>query len=425
MFDVRFRIRGADGRHRWFRTRAVALRDERGAVARWFGTNTDVDDQVRAADALAEADRRKGEFLGILSHELRNPLAPIRNALLLLDRAPAGSAQAARAREVLERQTLHLARLVDDLLDVTRISRGKIELSPERLDVADVVRRTCEDHRPLFEERGVALAVELPSEPAWADADPVRLAQIVGNLLLNAARFTPGGGSATAAVARVGERVAIRVRDTGAGIDPELLPRVFEPFVQAQRGLARTEGGLGLGLALVKGLAEQHGGAVRAASAGRDRGTEVVVELPAAPPPAADRGGAAGAGGARPLVVLVVEDNEDAARTLAEVLEIGGHRVHVALRGREGIALAREVVPDLVLCDIGLPDVTGFEVARALRAEPALRATRVVALSGYAQPEDRARAAEAGFHAHVAKPPTLDALEALLASVAADRGAAR
>jgi PAS domain S-box-containing protein len=240
----------------------------------------DVTERKRIEDALRESDRRKTEFLGVLSHELRNPLAPIRNSVHLLERAPPGSAIAARATEVLRRQTDHLSRLVDDLLDVTRISHGKIELKRAVLDAREVVRRTCDDLRSLFEARGVALAVDVGPRPLPVEADEVRLAQVVGNLLHNAARFTPRGGAAAVSATVVEGSAEVLVRDSGAGIDPAQIERIFEPFVQADTTLARTHGGLGLGLALVRGLVELHGGTVLARSEGRGRGAELVVRLP-------------------------------------------------------------------------------------------------------------------------------------------------
>jgi signal transduction histidine kinase/CheY-like chemotaxis protein len=371
---------------------------------------------LRAANAqLTEADKRKSEFLAVLSHELRNPLAPIRNSIYLLERTEPDSEQAGRAKDVIRRQTDHLARLVDDLLDVTRISRGKIELQRAVIDAREVIARVCDDHRTSLHARGLQLRVET-SGPAWIEADETRIAQIVGNLLQNAAKFGQAGGTVTACVGTVAGRAEISVRDDGMGIAPDLLPRVFEPFVQDDGGLARAKGGLGLGLALVKGLAELHGGSARAHSDGRGRGSEFVVTLPLACTPPRPPPGPLASAPTPGIEILVIEDNVDAAQTLAEVLEMHGHRVHVATDGLSGIAKARALKPHVILCDIGLPDVDGYEIARTLRADGALRATRLVALSGYAQPEDRRRAAEAGFDAHLSKPPSLGALMASLAS---------
>jgi len=375
------------------------------------------EDALRAANArLLEADRRKNEFLGMLSHELRNPLAPIWNSIYILDHAAPASDRARRAREVIGRQAGHLGRLVDDLLDVTRIARGKVELRRARVDLADLVRRTGEDHRGLLAEHGVALRVELPAAPAWVLGDVTRVAQIIGNLLQNAAKFTPEGGTVTLSLAAGPASAELRVRDTGAGIAPALLEHIFEPFTQGEQDLARTSGGLGLGLALVKGLAQLHGGTARASSEGPGRGAELVVTLPLAsaapaPEPAAPRP-APGAGGRR---VLVVDDNHDAAESLAELVALFGHRAEVAFDGPSALEKVRASRPDVLLCDIGLPGMSGYDVARAIRAEGA-RAPRLVALSGYAEPQDVQAAAEAGFDLHVAKPPSPATLEQILSS---------
>jgi signal transduction histidine kinase len=365
-------------------------------------------------DRLEETDRRKDEFLAVLSHELRNPLAPIRSSLYLLDRAAPGSREAARARAVIDRQVKQLSRLVDDLLDVTRISHGKISLARERVDLREVVRRTCDDGRSAFDEREIELHLDLPFGPVWVDADPTRVSQAVGNLVHNAAKFTPRGGRVVASVAVRDGRAQIAVADDGVGLDPGDLERIFQPFAQAEQGLARTHGGLGLGLALVKALVELHGGSAEARSDGPGRGAEFVIRLPLADAAAPAAGEAGTGAAARPLVVLVVEDNLDAGESLVDVLELHGHRVRLATDGRSGLRLARELRPDVVVCDVGLPDLDGYEVARAIRADADLRATRLVALTGYALHEDRQRTRAAGFDAHVAKPADVDELLALL-----------
>jgi PAS domain S-box-containing protein len=364
---------------------------------------------------LVEADQRKNEFLGMLSHELRNPLTPIRNSLFILDRATPGSEQARRAREVIERQTSHLTRLVDDLLDVTRITRGKFRLQRARLNLVDVVRRTVEDHRSLLEGR--ALAVELPAEAIWVDGDSTRLGQVVGNLLTNAAKFTPEAGRVSVRVERRGDHAVVEVTDTGLGIDGETFRRLFEPFAQADRSLDRSRGGLGLGLALVKGMVDLHGGRVGAHSDGPGRGSRFLIELPLDPQELArpQPSSAPARATARGRSVLVVEDNRDAADSLAEVLGLAGHQVEVAYAGPEGIAKALEHRPEVVLCDIGLPGTDGYAVARAIRRDRGTAPPYLVALTGYAQSEDQQKAREAGFDAHLAKPPDLAALERLLA----------
>ena len=377
----------------------------------------DVTERKRAEDALREADRAKNEFLAVLSHELRNPLAPIKNSLYILDRAAPGGEQARRAHAIVARQVDQLSRLVDDLLDVTRIARNKLTLQRQRLELNELVRRALEDYRPVFEKSGVRLDIETAPTPVFVDADGHRIAQVVGNLLHNAAKFTPRGGRVTVTVASDAPagRAVVSVADTGMGLTPEMTARVFEPFMQAAEALDRSEGGLGLGLALVKGVVELHGGEVSVSSAGPGQGSRFVVRLPLdlRPPTAVERRATLARG--RHRRVLVIEDNVDAADSLRDVLEIQGHEVAVAYDGAAGIARAREFHPEVVLCDIGLPGMDGYEVARAFRADEALRGAQLVALSGYALAEDLQRATEAGFERHLTKPPSFEKLAAVLA----------
>ena len=371
------------------------------------------DQALRAAnEQLREADQRKDGFIAMLSHELRNPLAPIRNSLYVLGHAGPGSEQAQRAQAVIERQTRHLTRLVEDLLDVTRIARGKVELRRSRIDVREVVLRAAEDFRSTMDERGLVFRTEVHDAKVWADADPTRVTQIVTNLLHNASKFTPRGGEVVVSLGVAEGRARLSVRDTGAGIGPELLPRMFEPFVQGDRSLARSESGLGLGLALVRGLAELHGGAVRAETPGLGKGAELVVELPMAEAPVhaverADRRSAH-----RSRRVLVVDDNRDAAESLAQVVEILGHAAEVAYDGFSAIEKARSNPPEIVLCDIGLPGMSGYDLAKLLRT--ASGRVQLFAVSGYAQAEDIRRATEAGFDGHVAKPVDVAEIKRLL-----------
>jgi signal transduction histidine kinase len=364
--------------------------------------------------ALQAADRRKDEFLAVLSHELRNPLAPIRNSIYILNHFDPGSDQARHARDIIERQTNHIARLVDDLLDVTRIARGKIELRRERADLAEMVRRSIQDYASVFEQCGIELTAELPDQPVMVDADATRIEQMVGNLLQNAARFTPAQGRASLSLRVVDDQAEVRVSDSGAGIPPELLPALFEPFMQAKQSLARTEGGLGLGLALVKGIAELHGGSVRAESGGLGKGSTFTVRLPITAPVEQPRAapGEPAARAQRPRTILVVDDNNDAADTLAQLVTLFGHTAQVAYDGTTALAKARASPPDVMLCDLGLPGITGYDIARTLRAEG--NRTRLIAVSGYAQPEDSARALEAGFERHIAKPIDPDTMRELL-----------
>ncbi len=408
-----------------------AVGDEQGRLVRGFVTIRDITEQARANaerdraevalrdanERLREADRRKDEFLGMLSHELRNPLAPIRNSLYILDHSEPGGQQARRAKEIASRQIAYMTRLVDDLLDVTRIARGKIELRRAPLDLAALARRTTEDHRALMHGRSLALAVEVPDEPLVVCGDETRLAQVLGNLLHNAAKFTPAGGRVALAVGVEDGRAVVHVRDTGAGIAADVLATIFEPFTQAEQTLARSEGGLGLGLALVRGLVALHGGEVAAVSPGPGHGTDFVVTLPLAAPrgdaAAEDRVPTAEAPD-RSRRVLVIDDNRDAADSLAQLVAMLGHTTDVAYDAIDGLAKATEHVPDVVLCDIGLPGMDGYEFARQFRARSRRRDIRLVAVSGYAQPDDVARAAEAGFDAHVAKPPDPERLEQVL-----------
>ncbi len=368
------------------------------------------------------ANRAKDEFLAMLGHELRNPLAPTLHALEVL-RLEGGEAGARGwAIDMLERQARHMARLVDDLLDVSRITRGKIDLRPEPVDLAEVVRRAVESCHRMIEERRHRLSLALPTEPAWVEADPARLEQVVSNLLNNAAKYTPPGGRIAVSVERRGDEAEVAVADDGAGIPPEMLGRIFDLFHQVDPSIARSQGGLGIGLTLVRRLVEMHGGSVEARSEGAGKGSAFTVRLPLSGPPAApapapgpSAPAVATSTGGGPRRVLVVEDNADSAAALAELLRLWGHEVRVAHDGHAGVAEARAFAPDLVLLDIGLPGMDGYEVARALRADPAFASTRLVALTGYGQERDQLRSREAGIDRHVTKPIDLAALKGLLA----------
>ena len=368
---------------------------------------------------LADADRRKNEFLAVLSHELRNPLGPIANSLYILDHAPLDGDQAKRAKQILGRQVTQLSNLVNDLLDVTRIARNKVQLQKQRLALDEVVRRTVEDNRSHFERAGVQLElVEAPC-PVMVVADGTRVAQVVSNLLQNAAKFTATGGCTRVSVSSEDGQAVLRVRDNGVGISSDNLARLFQPFMQAEHTLDRSKGGLGLGLALVKGLVELHGGTVSAHSDGLGKGTEFVVRFPlASDAPLRAESTHTRAVAARRRV-LIIEDNIDAADSLRAALELGDHEIEVAYNGRDGLAKARVFGPEVVLCDIGLPGMDGFDVARAFRADEALQHTFLVALTGYALPEDVQRAQEAGFDRHLAKPPSIEKLQELLGVVPA------
>ncbi len=424
-YDVVHRIVLGD-EVKWVREKAELEHDAKGQLLGGFGTVQDVTEARRlqqalrdANDRLQEADRRKNEFLAMLSHELRNPLAPIRSSLYILDRAAPGGEQARRAQAVIDRQVGQMTRLIDDLLDVTRITRGQFLLQPEHLDLNELVQRTVEDHSSMFARSKVELEAHLAPAEIWVNGDRTRLAQAIGNLLQNAVKFTPPGGRTTVSVETDAEQkqAVVIVRDTGRGITSQIMPRLFETFTQADTSLDRGRGGLGLGLALVKGLIEMHGGSVRAESEGLGRGAAFTLRLPldasaaAAPMHRRPRGDGA------QRRVLIIEDNVDAADSLREALELGNYLVEVAYNGPQGIKEVRVFHPDIVICDIGLPDVDGYEVARRMRADPGLAHVALVALTGYAQPEDVAKAKEAGFDEHLAKPPSIEALQGVLEDI--------
>jgi signal transduction histidine kinase/DNA-binding response OmpR family regulator len=376
-------------------------------------------DNARLYREIRESDRQKGVFLAMLAHELRNPLAPILNALHVLRTPDADPEATAQARDIAERQVRHLARLVDDLLDVSRINTDKVELRRGPIDLREAVARAVEAARPLIEARGHELSVSVPDGPLRLTADEDRLEQILSNLLNNAAKYTEPGGRIALEVAREGDDAVVRVRDTGIGIAPELLPRVFDLFTQADRSLDRSQGGLGIGLTLVRRLVEMHGGSVSVSSAGVGRGSEFVVRLPLAAGDEAalptDDGRVDEPADERPKRVLVVDDNVDAARILSRLLTAGGHHVDVAHDGQAALEIARERPPDVVLLDIGLPGMDGYEVARRMRAMGDLDRTLLVALTGYGQEEDRRRSRESGFDQHLTKPVDPLAIKQLIA----------
>jgi PAS domain S-box-containing protein len=373
------------------------------------------DELHRRVDDLAAADRQKNEFIALLAHELRNPLAPMRNSLHLLRMRGASEEIARHAREVLERQMQHLVRLVDDLLDVSRIIRGKIELRREVLDVAVAVARAIESARPAIETKGHELSVSLPEPAVWVQGDLERLAQIIANLLTNAAKYTDRGGRVAISVTRDGDQAVIRVRDTGVGIPAEVLPRVFDLFVQGVGSAARSQGGLGIGLTLVKRLVEMHEGSVEAHSEGNGRGSEFVVRLPAVLVDAnSGDEEIPGAATVPQRRILVVDDNVDAAESIAMILQLDGYNVRCAYDGLAVLSVAREFHPDVVILDIGLPGLSGYEVARQLRDQPDFQRTLIVAVTGYGQETDRRSSKEAGIDHHLTKPVDPATLQNLL-----------
>ena len=389
-------------------------------------------DALRAAnDALqrrldelqeaAAADRHTNEFLAILAHELRTPLAPILSAVQILGRQAGDNPVVQRAREVVERQALHQARLLDDLLDVSRITRGKIELRRRKLDLGAAISEVVESTRSLMNAKAQIISVALPEDPIYVDTDPTRLTQILSNLLSNATKYTHAGGHIAVACRRDGEHAVVVVRDNGIGIPREMLTRIFDLFAQAEPLTARTQGGLGIGLTLVKNLVEMHGGTVVARSAGRGSGSEFEVRLPVVSAPKAQAVATPGTAPARTLHVLIIEDDVDTRETLRRVLELDDHEVQVAADGEEGVATALASRPQVVIIDIGLPRLDGYEVARRIRA--GLGATpRLIAVTGYGRAEDRRLSREAGFDVHLVKPVAPEQLTAALHSRGAGPG---
>ncbi|MFO1434017.1 MAG: PAS domain-containing protein [Candidatus Competibacteraceae bacterium] len=408
VWDIEHRFRGVDGKYHPILARGVPVKDESGKVVCWAGINLDISRLKQAEASLRETDRRKDEFLAMLAHELRNPLAPIRNAVQILQVLGPAEPKLQWARDVIERQVRHLARLVDDLLDVSRLLRGKIVLRKAPVDLAAVIEHAVEISRPLIESRRQQLDVILPPRPVYLEGDLTRLAQALANLLNNAAKYTDEEGHIELVVEEAQGEMAIRVRDNGMGIPATLLPHIFDLFTQAERTPDRTQGGLGIGLTVVKNLVELHGGTIEAKSEGPGRGSEFIIRLPVRAAP--ESGGKAykaeparRSGSAEPRI-LVVDDNIDAAESVAMLLELEGYEVRTVHTGAAALALAPDFQPRVILLDLGLPGMDGYEVARRLRANPATQAVKLIALTGYGQAEDRQRSQAAGFDGHLVKP---------------------
>jgi len=371
-------------------------------------------------EALRDADRRKDEFLALLAHELRNPLAPIRYTLAANRKSGRTPEQRKRAEEIIERQVTHMSRLLDDLLDVSRVTRSTLELKMNPTELTLVVGSAIETARPILDTKHHSLSVELPKQAVRLEADAVRLAQVFSNLLINAAKYTDPGGHIQLRAAREGDEIVVAVRDDGIGISADMMPRLFEMFSQAQAALGRAEGGLGIGLSLVRGLVTLHGGSVEAQSDGPGCGSEFIVRLPARTPPEepadieveADAP-VAGAG----MKILVVDDNRDAADACAALLELSGHHVQTAYTGRRALELAEAFRPHVLLLDIGLPDLDGYQLAAKVRATPWGRGIILIAATGWGQEEDRRRAFDAGFDHHLTKPIAAETVESLLQSL--------
>jgi len=409
---------------RWMHCIYAPVRDQDGKIGSFVAAVTDVTARIRVENelrssqqALQEADRRKDEFIATLSHELRNPLAPIRTAARLLTTPNLAPSQLQRAQLIIERQVTHMALLLDDLLDVARITQGKLKLKKERVALFDVVDAAVEAVRPALNGKNHDLSLSLPTEPVSLEADPVRLSQILSNLLMNAAKYSDPRSRIELVATVQGDTLSLSVKDNGIGLARESIEQIFEMFSQVEGVSGRSDGGLGIGLALVKGLTELHGGAVEARSDGVGHGSEFIVRLPLAsgqhpatsgegtdaepPPPVRRR-------------ILIADDNQDAAESLSMLLALEGHEVRVAHLGRAALSLAQAFRPDTALLDIGMPDLSGYEVAQNLRREPWGPNIQLIALTGWGQQSDRERALEAGFNLHLTKPIDLDALRSLL-----------
>ena len=414
------KLRRHDGTMHWHLCQALPLRDEQGEIVRWFGTNTDISEHMALEEALKDADRRKDEFLATLAHELRNPLGPIRNVLELWPLSEGDRAEMAQLRAIMDRQLQQLIRLIDDLMDVSRITRGKIQLQRRPVDLGGAVSRAIETVRFQIDAAKDRLVVKLPAEPIFVNGDLARLTQVFGNLLHNAVKFSPNGGPIGITAERRGDRAVVSVRDNGQGIPQSMLGEIFEIFRQVDPSLDRASGGLGIGLTLVKQLVDLHGGTVEARSEGTGTGSEFIVTLPAlvqkpdnAEPPEGRRARRRKTGLPRRRI-LVVDDIEDAAQTMAMMLRSMGQEVTVLNHPQAAVDWILANRPDIVFLDIAMPHMNGYDVARQLVAHPELEHTCLVAVTGYGQKQDRDAAFQAGFNSHITKPADIQHLEDLL-----------
>jgi two-component system CheB/CheR fusion protein len=420
-FEDTFRLRRHDGTMRWHLARARPLRDDRGETVCWFGTNTDITERLEAEQFLIDADRRKDEFLAMLAHELRNPLAPISNAVQLWPLVRENKAEVDHLCAVIDRQVKQIVRLVDDLTDVSRITHGKIVLRRQAIDARELVARAVEENQPLVDRCGHHLFVKDPPEPVLVDGDAARLTQVFANLLNNAAKYTPPGGTIRVTTAVDGHQAVVSVCDDGCGIPRPMLSRIFELFEQIDNTPQRAHGGLGIGLTLVKQLVELHGGTVEARSNGPGRGSEFVVRLPLA---ATSEGATPNCSGAEenighhmPRRVLVIDDYASSGDTLAMVLKSLGNQAMALTDPIQALEYLAAHKPDLVIVDVAMPGMSGYEVAQRIRQNPQLNDVFLVALTGHGRPADRQAALDAGFDRHITKPVAIQVLANLLAEV--------
>ena len=415
--DQEFRVLGADGTYRTVLGRGVPVRNARGLITGWAGIHLDIERRKQVENELRELDQRKNEFLATLAHELRNPLAPLRNGLEVMRLAAANPDMAEKARAMMERQLKQMVRLVDDLLDVSRVSRGKIDLRREDVELAAVLRNALETSQPLMAERGHELVAHVPAERIVVNVDVTRLSQVFWNLLNNAAKYTEPGGRIDLTVRLEGGEVAVSIRDNGIGIPREMQGRVFDIFTQVDRTLEKTQGGLGIGLSIAKRLVEMHGGTIAVSSEGHRKGSEFTVRLPARVTAAPAGDGAEprdlGARGPRHRI-LVADDNHDSVTTLSLMLEVMGHEVQVAHDGLQTVELAESFRPDAILMDIGMPGLNGFDACQRIRTRPWARDVFIVALTGWGQDEDKVRSRDAGFDRHLVKPVEPAMLEKMI-----------
>ena len=422
-FELEHRVVRPDGTPGWTFSRAIPLFDDRGEIVEWLGAASDVTARREAQEELERqrrqleaADRQKNEFLAMLAHELRNPLAPIRNAGELLSRGIVQDRQGRVALATVERQVKHLTRLVDDLLDISRITQGQIELRRGPVRLEHVIAQAVEAVDPLIQQKGHQLSIISSRKPLVVNGDPERLVQCIGNILTNSAKYTPPEGEIRIESRSENDTAIVTIRDNGVGIPPELLPAMFDLFVQGERTLDRAQGGLGVGLTIVRRLVEMHGGSITAASAGVNQGATFEIRLPLTHEDTTSHE-ASSVRQRRTRRILVVDDNADGVEMLARLLQIDGHEVETALSGSEALERLASYRPEVAILDIGLPGLDGYEVARRIRASADGPRIQLIAVTGYGREEDRDRAREAGFAAHLVKPVEFSALQRVLAGL--------